>query len=91
MALDCGVIATRAPEDVLLPLLACRKLRRIRVLSLVLRYSYLALTVAVVLLLSALGCIGYAWPLLLLLYQLLWLAVIPVAATGLLGDLRNKK
>ena len=89
--LDCGVIATRAPEDVLLPLLACRKLRRVRVWGLVLRFAYLALTVALVVLLSALGYIMYAWPLLLLLYQLLWLTAIPIACTGLLGELRKTK
>jgi hypothetical protein len=91
MTLDCGVIATRAPEDVLLPLLACRKLRRVRVWSLVLRFAYVALTLALVVLLSALGLIAYAWPLLLLLYQLLWLTAIPVVCTGLLGELRKTK
>jgi hypothetical protein len=91
MTLDCGVIATRAPEDVLLPLLACRKLRRVRVWSLILRFAYLALTVSLVVLLSILGLIAYAWPLLLLLYQLLWLTAIPVVCTGLLGELRNTK
>ena len=89
--LDCGVIATRAPEDVLLPLLACRKLRRVRILGLVLRFAHLALTAALVVLLSALGYISYAWPLLLLLYQLLWLTAIPVACTSLLGELRKTK
>ena len=91
VALDCGVIATRSPEDVLLPLLACRKLRRVRIWGLVLRFTYLALTVALVVLLSVLGLIIYAWPLLLLLYQLLWLTAIPIACTGLLGDLRKTK
>jgi hypothetical protein len=33
----------------------------------------------------------YAWPLLLLLYQLLWLTAIPIACTGLLGELRKTK
>jgi hypothetical protein len=91
MVLDCGVIATRAPEDVLLPLLACRKLRRVRMVSLVLRFAYLGLTAALTVLLSALGLIMYAWPLLLLLYQLLWLTAIPIACTGLLGELRKTK
>ena len=91
MVLDCGVIATRAPEDVLLPLLACRKLRRVRMVSLVLRFVYLGLTAALTVLLSALGLIMYAWPLLLLLYQLLWLTAIPIACTGLLGELRKTK
>ncbi len=91
MMLDCGVIATRAPEDVLLPLLACRKLRRVRILGLVLRFTYLALTAALIVLLSVLGHIMYAWPLLLLLYQLLWLTAIPVVCTGLLGELRKTK
>ena len=89
--LDCGVIATRAPEDVLLPLLACRKLRRVRIFGLMMRFVYLALSAAIVMLLSVLGCITYAWPLLLLLYQLLWLTAIPVACTCLLGDLRKTK
>ena len=83
--------ATRAPEDVLLPLLACRKLRRVRIGGLVLRFVYLALTAALVVLLSVLRLIMYAWPLLLLLYQLLWLTVIPIACTGLLGELRKTK
>jgi len=91
ITLDCGVIATRAPEDVLLPLLACRKLRRVRILGLVLRFAYLALTAALILLLAALGVIWYAWPLMLLLYQALWLLIIPVACTTLLGDLRKTK
>ncbi|MBO7296763.1 MAG: hypothetical protein J6V39_05840, partial [Clostridia bacterium] len=91
MMLDCGVIATRAPEDVLLPLLACRKLRRVRIWGLVLRFVYLALTAGLTVLLSALGWIVYAWPLLLLLYQLLWLCVIPITCTGLLGELRKTK
>ena len=91
MMLDCGVIATHAPEDVLLPLLACRKLRRVRILGLVLRFAYLALTAALIVLLSVMGLIMYAWPLLLLLYQLLWLTVIPVVCTGLLGELRKTK
>ena len=91
MVLDCGVIATRAPEDVLLPILACRKLRRVRIWGMVLRFTYLALTAALVVLLSVLGWISYAWPLLLLLYQLLWLTAIPIACTGLLGELRKTK
>ena len=91
VALDCGVVATRAPEDVLLPLLACRKLRRVRIGGMVLRFAYLALTAALVVLLSVLGLITYAWPLLLLLYQLLWLTAIPIACTGLLGELRKKQ
>jgi hypothetical protein len=91
MTLDCGVIATRAPEDVLLPLLACRKLRRVRIWGLVLRFVYLALTAGLTVLLSALGWIVYAWPLLLLLYQLIWLCVIPITCTGLLGELRKTK
>ena len=89
--LDCGVVATHAPEDVLLPLLACRKLRAVRIWGLVLRFAYLALSVAVVVLLSAFDCIRYAWPLLLLLYQLLWLTAIPVVCTNLLGELRKTK
>ena len=91
MPLDCGVIATRAPEDVLLPLLACRKLRRVRTVGMIWRYAYLALTTALIVLLSVLGCVWYIWPLLLLLYQALWLVVIPIACSGLLGDLRKTK
>ena len=91
IALDCGVISTNAPEDVLLPLLACRKLRFVRILGMIMRFAYLALTTALVVLLSVMGCIWYVWPLLLLLYQALWLLVIPVVCTGLLGDLRKTK
>ena len=91
MPLDCGVIATRAPEDVLLPLLACRKLRRVRMIGLILRFAYLALSAALIVLLSVLGCVFYMWPLLLLLYQLLWLVVIPITCTSLLGELRKTK
>jgi len=91
LPLDCGVIATRAPEDVLLPLLACRKLRRVRMIGLIWRFAYLALSAALVVLLSVLGCIWYAWPLLLLLYQALWLVAIPIICTSLLGDLRKTK
>ena len=89
--LDCGIVATQAPEDVLLPLLACRKLRRIRIIGLVLRYAYLALSVGLIILLCCLGAVQFAWPLLLVLYQALWLVLIPVVCTNLLGDLRKKK
>ncbi len=91
LMLDCGIVATHAPEDVLLPLLACRKLRRVRTIGLVLRYLYLALSVALVILLCCLGAVSFAWPLLLLLYQALWLLLIPVVSTNLLGDLRKTK
>ena len=91
LVLDCGIVATHAPEDVLLPLLACRKLRRIRTIGLCLRYAYLALSIALVILLCCLGAVQFAWPLLLLLYQALWLVLIPVVCTNLLGDLRKTK
>ena len=91
ITLDCGVIATRAPEDLLLPLLACRKMRRVRMIGMIWRFAYLVLTTALIVLLSVLGCIWYVWPLLLLLYQALWLLVIPIACTSLLGDLRKTK